>query len=305
MTQHERVMKALDLFEAGVEQEMANHPEEALQIYQQSLEISPRPIVYYRMGVVQSLLGAYDAALDSLEQALLLSPSMTLAEREKVRIQARRDIREPARAEPVMPQDRATPPPEIEEMEIGEPTEASPVEQAVLTPDQEEVAEEKPLETRPSSPEVELTLTRAYEAAQQGDLDGAIQLYQEAILVSPDDARLHYNLGNLHEQQNNLSKAYLSYQRALELNPRYGRAWNNMGYVLERLSRSEEALDCYEQAIESGQVSEAYFNAAILLEKKGRLEDALKHYRIFLEKGGAGDLAETARENIKKLERRF
>ena len=184
-------------------------------------------------------------------------------------------------------------------VELQKPSLATPEPGVAEAP---EVPEGEPGE---SAPEVELALASGYDAARRGDLDAAIQIYEEALVGAPGESRLYYNLGNLYQRQEKYKEAYVKYQRALDLDPGYGRAWNNLGYVLERLSRSDEALDCYEQALASGGVVEAYYNSGLLLEKKGRLEEALERFREFLRQGGTGEQADTARQHIQRLERHF
>lgn len=297
-SEHDRMMESLSLYETGLDLEMENDLAAARAAYEQSLAVSPRPIVHYRLGVLLTQLGEYEQALEHLDRALELVPSLTIAEREKVRVQALMQIQAPGERPPAPPAEEPVfevkPAPAVEQ--ISPATPAPPVAEALP---------EESVETGKSQPEVELALARGYEAAQQGDLDSAIQIYQDALASAPDEPRLYYNLGNLHQRQEKYKEAYVKYQRAIDLDPDYGRAWNNLGFVLERLSRSDEALECYEQAMASGVVLEAYYNSALLLEKKGRLEEALERFRAFLSRGGAGEQADSARGHIQRLERHF
>lgn len=369
LSEHDRIMEALTLFESGTRFEDQGKYEEAEQIYLESLEISARPVVYYRLGVVQGQLGKYTEALANLDKALDLSPSLEAANRAKIRIEALREIEgsgfaqgevlqpgeqtgedEPETAKeepaPIVPSDviaeaeleeeslpeedadltvpsegKGTPAielqprwePEPEEVETADeeqaadrPKKESPhVEQteAVMPPPAAEEQVEAPASLERA--QVELLLADAYEAAQKEDFEQAEQHYQEALMLSPDDPRIHYNLGNIYQRQEQFNKAYLRYQRAIELRPDYGRAWNNLGYVLERLNQSKEALDSYEEAIKTEKVPEAYFNMALLLEKTGRLEPALNRFRDYVHRVPYGELADTARVHIKRLERHF
>jgi len=323
-SEHDLVMESLNLYEAGIVQELKNDLDGAEAAFQKSLQTSPRPIVHYRLAVVQSKQGQYDQALANLDRALELASNLVIAKKERVRVEALREIRAEGRevAAPVEPPAKPptvapVKPPLIKEAELSEAAppkkplakEEKKPQAAIVAeaPESEkESVESPPAAPSPArSPEVELVMAQAYEAVGQGDLDGAIRAYQQALLTDPDDARIHYNLGNLFQRQGKFKKAYLRYQRAIELNIDYGRAWNNLGFVLEKLSRSEEALDCYDQAIAAGEVPEAYYNAALLLEKKGRLEPALDRYRAYVEKAGPGDLADEARQHIRRLERSF
>lgn len=325
-SEHEQISESLSLYETGLGLELENNLAGARAAYEQSLAVSGRPIVHYRLGVLLTRLGEYEEALKNLDRALELVPSLTVAEREKVRTQALMQMQ--ARGE--TPVDLAP----VEIVAEPEPPAPAPVKEAEEAPIVEEVSSEAPTAVPPAAPpeepspvtpepavaeapaepgdepgetppEVELALASGYDAARRGDLDAAVQIYEEALAVAPKERRLYYNLGNLYQRQEKYKEAYVKYQRALDLDPAYGRAWNNLGYVLERLSRSDEALDCYEQALASGGVVEAYYNSGLLLEKKGRLEEALERFREFLRQGGAGEQADTARQHIQRLERHF
>jgi tetratricopeptide (TPR) repeat protein len=77
LTQKERIMQAVDLYERGKVQEQEEDLARAANLYQQSLAISPRPVVHYRLGLVQTRLGEYEQALENLEQAQVLAPGMS------------------------------------------------------------------------------------------------------------------------------------------------------------------------------------------------------------------------------------
>jgi tetratricopeptide (TPR) repeat protein len=319
-SRHDRMKEALTLYETGADQELNNDLQAARQAYEKSLEVSPRPIVHYRLGVVLAKLGEYEASLEHLNRALELVPSLTIAEKEKVRVKAlmkvEGDVPPSPAVEPEAPAE--VQPPVIEEEQIEETAKKqeaaveeepvkqpeSPVETPQPAPAQEQAVSQEPVDAGDKA-RVELLLAQGFEAFQEGNTEAALKAYDEALMIYPDDARIHYNLGYIHQEQGDYRRAYLKYQRALEINPEYTRAWNNTGVVLEQLSRSLEALDCYDQAIDLGQLPDAYFNSALLLEKMGKLEAALERFGLYLEKGGRGEQAEEARKHIKRLERQF
>lgn len=305
-------MEALTVYEQGLSLELAENWAGAKAAYAQSLEISPRPIVHYHMGVVLGKMGEYESALTHLDKALELAPTLIVAEREKVRIRA---IIAVGRADeaglPALmptPAKRPTPPP-IETVETFVPKTVEPEaqEEAELidAPVEAKTMKSAPTASRTEQTEFDRIMKRGYDLASQGDVSGAIEAYRKAKALDPEAAQVDYNLGCLHQQRGELKEAYLSYHRAIELDSGFAQAWNNLGFILEQLSRSEEALDCYEQAIASGGSLEALYNAGLLYEKRGDAEQALKRFRSFLEKGGAGEQAEDAKRHIARLERRF
>src|SRR5207249_2642110 len=49
-----------------------------------------------------------------------------------------------------------------------------------------------------------------------GQLDRAIDCYQKAVAIAPNDASLHNNLGNAFDEAGRVDKAVASYRRALQ-----------------------------------------------------------------------------------------
>lgn len=60
--------------------------------------------------------------------------------------------------------------------------------------------------------------------AQAGKAPEAIQQWEEALKLRPNDAVTHYNLGNALEKQGRMPEAIEHYQQALKLQPGFGPA---------------------------------------------------------------------------------
>ncbi|WP_419699970.1 tetratricopeptide repeat protein [Mucilaginibacter sp. NFX135] len=72
-------------------------------------------------------------------------------------------------------------------------------------------------------------LERAIEFGEQGQTDGAITAYQQAICLEPEWSVPHYNLGLLYKYQCNWQLSYQHNQKAVELDPTNEAAWWNLG----------------------------------------------------------------------------
>lgn len=72
------------------------------------------------------------------------------------------------------------------------------------------------------------------------------QLYQSALLVCPNNAKVYYNIGRLASQNGNDSIAMNYYKYAIELYPNYDAALMNLG----NLYRIQHQLDLAEQLIQ-------------------------------------------------------
>ena len=74
------------------------------------------------------------------------------------------------------------------------------------------------------SPEVRSIFAQAVGHHQAGRLDEAVACYRQALLLKPDLAAAHNNLGNALCEQGKPEEAEASYRRALALQPELGRA---------------------------------------------------------------------------------
>jgi tetratricopeptide (TPR) repeat protein len=75
---------------------------------------------------------------------------------------------------------------------------------------------------------------QAKQKFDSGDYTGAAAGFSEALKASPDDAALHYDLGNALFRAGKLGPAIASYQRAFDLWPRGGDIRFNLGFALRR-----------------------------------------------------------------------
>ncbi|HHZ91342.1 TPA: tetratricopeptide repeat protein, partial [Candidatus Poribacteria bacterium] len=78
----------------------------------------------------------------------------------------------------------------------------------------------------------------------------AIQAYQEAIELNPDDSEIYNNLGNALKKQGNFQQAIVTYHKAIETNPNSTNAHNNLGNALREQDELEQAIHAYYKAIE-------------------------------------------------------
>ena len=70
----------------------------------------------------------------------------------------------------------------------------------------------------------------------------ALQSYDRAIQLKPDQSEAHYNRGIALGELKRFEEALQSYDRAIQLKPDYAEAYSNRGIALGELKRFEEAL---------------------------------------------------------------
>jgi len=91
-----------------------------------------------------------------------------------------------------------------------------------------------------------------FELQKNGDLAGAIKYFQEALVVDPQYATVHNDLGIIYEQRGLDEKAKMSYLMALKVNPRYIRAHSNLALLYEKLDDYNKAYYHWKQRVELG-----------------------------------------------------
>ncbi|MBO0694603.1 MAG: tetratricopeptide repeat protein [Verrucomicrobia bacterium] len=113
----------------------------------------------------------------------------------------------------------------------------------------------------------------------QGDTDGAIAHYRQAVELRPGYAEAHYNLGRLLAQKGRLDDAVTHYERVLETNPADAEAHNNLGTTLFGSGRISEAIAQYRSALAiQPDYADASCNLASALLSTGDLDGAITHY---------------------------
>lgn len=91
----------------------------------------------------------------------------------------------------------------------------------------------------------------ADELVKQGDYDGAMAKYQEALKEDPEDATAHNNMAIALEKLGQLGLAEKHYRRAVELHPDFAEALFNLGNLLSQQdSGLQESQRLFIRAIE-------------------------------------------------------
>lgn len=84
-----------------------------------------------------------------------------------------------------------------------------------------------------------------------GEADHALQCFEEALALDPNDTDALVNKGVALEQMQRFEDALESYNRALALDGSITAAYLRKGGVCNELQRHSEALECYEKALQT------------------------------------------------------
>lgn len=118
-------------------------------------------------------------------------------------------------------------------------------------------------------------INRGNELLRQNRYDEALQVYEEARTLLPEDEDVYYNLGIVLTRLGRTEDAIKAYQRALELFPDYAEAHNNLGNLLLREGNLNDALVHFNTAIAIlPDYAVAYNSLGIALRELGLIPQA-------------------------------
>lgn len=121
---------------------------------------------------------------------------------------------------------------------------------------------------------------------EQGKLNEAISMFDEAIKINPNFSETYYNLGIVYTFLNQNDEAKKMYEKTISLNPNDLRAYNNLSLILGKENQIEEAIKVCEKilSIDSNYLK-AYLNLYSFYLKQEKLEEALKIFEKIVELG--------------------
>ena len=110
---------------------------------------------------------------------------------------------------------------------------------------------------------------------QTGRMSEALDANQKSVLLAPEDAGTHNNLGNTLQALGRFEEAEASCSKAIVRNPDYAEAHSNLRNTLQELSRMEGADSSHRKAIAlKPDFVGAYYNLGTMLQALNRLEEA-------------------------------
>jgi TPR repeat/Tetratricopeptide repeat len=126
----------------------------------------------------------------------------------------------------------------------------------------------------------------ALQKYNQGDLESAIEDYNKALDINPQDAEAYYNRGNAKYNQGDLETAIEDYNKAIDINPKYANAYNNRGDAKSKQGDLDSAIEDYNKAIDINPTfPEAFCNIGWCRLHCRDSDDALVQFRKALELG--------------------
>lgn len=112
-----------------------------------------------------------------------------------------------------------------------------------------------------------------------GRVNEAIAHYEQAMRVKPNEPEAHRNLGAIFLQSGKLTEAIAQYEEALRIGPNDPVAHNDMGVAMVHAGRLDKAVEHYKRALQvNPDNAEAHNNFGVALWRLGRLSEAVTQY---------------------------
>ncbi len=102
----------------------------------------------------------------------------------------------------------------------------------------------------PAKGTAEWHLDQGNRLTGQGRYDEAIEEYNKAIEMAPEDADAYNNRGFAYVQKGELDQAIADFDKAIELDPELAEAYNNRGYAYYLKGEVAKAVSDFEKCIE-------------------------------------------------------
>jgi len=162
---------------------------------------------------------------------------------------------------------------------LGDPTELPDI---VLQP--KKAPEVKAREAAGKAPEeVKAKFAKAVDLTSQGQLAGAEALFKELLVILPDVAEVHQNLGYIYAQRKDWPNAEASYTKALEIQPGNAASLSALAAVYESMGQHDKALALTQQAAAADPGNAlAQFNRGVFLLNANQNAEAISAFEAAL-----------------------
>jgi tetratricopeptide (TPR) repeat protein len=137
---------------------------------------------------------------------------------------------------------------------------------------------------------------------RSGQYERALALFDEALVLAPDDVNLHNWRGYTHRELGKLENALRDFSEVIRLSPSYAEAYCDRGRVLERQGSYDGAIADYDMAINISPTGEAFLFRGFANAQKGENVRALADYRQALAVQLSEEQRDYAEGQIKRLE---
>ena len=135
------------------------------------------------------------------------------------------------------------------------------------------------------------SIHNANKSLERGQIDEAIETFQYALTLKPDELDAHYKLGIAFGQKGLTEKAIEQYQNAIRLKPDFLDARINLGNSFFVEGLVDKAIEEYKSVLNIDPNSvKANFNIGVAYKEKGLIDAAIQHLKAAAERAPAEPL---------------
>ena len=110
----------------------------------------------------------------------------------------------------------------------------------------------------------------------QGKFKEAVAAFNKALLIKPDYADAHYNMGVVFQTQGKPDEAVTACNKALLIKPDYAEAYNNIGVALKAQGKADEAIAAFNKALLiKPDYAAAHYNMGTVFQAQDKLEEVI------------------------------
>jgi len=141
---------------------------------------------------------------------------------------------------------------------------------------------------------------QALQAANDGDIESAKTLVQQAINLQPKESLFYVTQGQLHYYNQHYKSASTSYTKALRYNPEYYMGSLGRGLAAQQLKRYSEAKKDLELSLTLLPTQIALYSLGDINLAQGQKQNAIRYFQSAVE--GGGDLGQSAQQKLNQLQ---
>ena len=143
---------------------------------------------------------------------------------------------------------------------------------------------QKALQLKPDFTMAENNLRRAL--AIQKEIETEISRLQDILVNNPDNAEVHFQLGNLYFRKGDRGRAIQQYKKALQLDPKYLPALNNLALATAANREYYKALTVFLDMLNYiPDDADTHYNIACMYSRLNRVDEAVEWLKKALDKG--------------------
>ena len=153
--------------------------------------------------------------------------------------------------------------------------------------------------------EVQKLIDTGVKQHNAGNDAAALNTFNEAIKLAPENSEAWANLGNCYNAMQNHDKAISTLNKAVDINPQNAFAWVCLGSSYNSKDNYDKAIECFERAMKNGNLSKSDNSSAlagigVAYAKKGNSERALEYLQKATEIDSRNEYAWDNIEIVKK-----